>query len=50
MLFEQHNQEPMQVQDPAQGRMGRKQFNTRKFAEKHDLNMPVAATYFLSHK
>ena len=51
LLFQQATQEPLQVNDPSGGKpTGRKHFNTRHFAEKHGLGVPVAATYFLSHK
>lgn len=51
LLFEQPNQEPLQVEDPSGGQKdGRKNFNTRQFAKKYGLGDPVAATYFLSHK
>lgn len=49
MLFRQPNQEPLQVEDPSGGHGGgRKHFNTRTFAQEHNLKDPVAVTYFLS--
>lgn len=51
LLFEQPNQEPLQINDPSGGQKnGRKNFNSRQFAEQYGLGDPVAATYFLSHK
>lgn len=51
MLFQQPNQEPLQVEDPSGGDpMGRAKFSTKKFAQAHNLGDPVAVTWFKSHK
>jgi phosphatidylethanolamine-binding protein (PEBP) family uncharacterized protein len=51
MMFEQPNQESLQISDPsAAHKNGRKNFNTRHFATKFELGDPVACCYFLSHK
>lgn len=51
LLFQQHHPEPVRPFRATHGRRAdRKGFNTRQFAKEHDLGLPVAATWFLSHK
>ncbi|PRW18387.1 MOTHER of FT and TF 1-like [Chlorella sorokiniana] len=51
LLYQQPNQEPLQVSDPSGGDPSKRaKFNTRKFAAAHGLGDPVAVTWFNSHK
>ncbi|PSC72839.1 MOTHER of FT and TF 1-like isoform B [Micractinium conductrix] len=52
MLFQQPNQEPLQLSDPSGGdpMARRASFSTRKFAAAHSLGDPVAVTWFNAHK
>ncbi|KAI7845211.1 hypothetical protein COHA_001255 [Chlorella ohadii] len=51
LLYQQPNQEPLQVADPSGGEPSKRaKFNTRSFAKAHNLGDPVAVTWFNSHK
>lgn len=51
VLFQQKSRlSAASIELPAKTRETRAEFNTRNFADQHDLGMPVAAAYFNSHK